>query len=321
MHEADVLARMSNDELLTIVGESVDQGWGAAGAASVNGSTVFLKRLPLTQLEADHPGSTRNRFRLPTYYSYGVGSAGFTSWRELAVHEATSGLDGFPELLHHRVMPRTAPERALPWSREQYVEYWRGSTAIGRFMAARDAAPEEIWVVVDHHPHVAQPWLLDNQHAIDELLAQVFTRIDQLHELGIVHFDVHLNNVVGDGSTWRLTDFGLAMGDGFDLTATERTFLDRHRWYDHANLLVSLMYLLAGDFPPPVNLRRLAAHLDALDDLPAHYDPAIKATLHRYRAPILYMVDWWSRMRRPSKRSTYDDREMRALLRAAGVPT
>src|SRR4051812_35481420 len=170
MHEADVLAQMTDDELLTIVGESTDQGWGAAGAATVDGSTVFLKRLPLTQVEVDHPRSTKNRYRLPTYYSYGVGSAGFTSWRELASHEATSGLPGFPLLLHQRVMPRSAPPRALPFTREQYVAYWRGSAAIGRFMDARDAAPKEIWVVTDHHPHVAQAWLVDNQEAIDDLL-------------------------------------------------------------------------------------------------------------------------------------------------------
>jgi hypothetical protein len=312
---------MTDDELLSIVGESTDQGWGAAGVASLGGAPVFLKRLPLTQVEVDHPGSTKNRFRLPTYYSYGLGSAGFTSWRELAVHQATSGLLGFPQLLHHRVMPRTARARELPWSREQYVAYWRGSAAIGRFIEARDAAPSEIWIVTDHHPHVAHTWLLDNQHAIDELLAQIFSCIEQLHGLGIVHFDVHLRNVVGNGSAWRLTDFGLAMGEGFELTATERHFLERHRHYDHANLLVSLLYLLADPLDRMPSLRRLAASIDALDDLPVQYDPAIKAALRRYRGPILYMVDWWLRMRRPTKRSTYDDREMRELLRAAGVST
>jgi hypothetical protein len=255
------------------------------------------------------------------YYAYGVGSAGFTSWRELATHEATSKCAGFPELLHQRVMPRTAPARVLPWSREQYVEYWRGSAAIARFMAARDAATQEIWVVLDQHPHTAQSWLLDNQHAIDDLLGQVFERVEELHALGIVHFDVHLNNIVGDGATWHLTDFGLAMAHTFELTATERAFLDRHRYYDHANLLASLAYLLSVALGQTMNLRRLAASIDTLDDLPVRYDPAIKAALRRYRAPIMYMVDWWMRMRRPSKRSTYDDREMRVLLRACGVPT
>src|SRR4051794_1736686 len=121
MHEADVLALMTDDELLTIVGESTDQGWGAAGAATVDGSTVFLKRLPLTQVEVDPPRSPKTRFRLPTSSPSGAGPAGFTSGRELAVHEATTGLPGFPRLLHQRVMPRTAPARALPWTREQYV--------------------------------------------------------------------------------------------------------------------------------------------------------------------------------------------------------
>jgi hypothetical protein len=315
------LAHMTDEELLTIVGDSTDQGWGAAGTALVDGTPVFLKRLPLTQLELEHPRSTKNRYRLPTYYSYGVGSAGFTSWRELAAHEATSELAGFPELLHQRVMPRTAAVRELPWSREQYVQYWRGSAAIGRFIAARDAAPQEIWVVLDHYPYAAQPWLLDNQQAIDEILRQVFEHVEELRELGIVHFDVHLNNVVGDGTTWHLTDFGLAMAQTFELTATERAFLDRHRYYDYANLLASLAYLLSAALGQTTNLRRLAASIDTLDDLAVRYDPAVKAALRRYRAPIMYMVDWWLRMRRPTKRSTYDDGEMRDLLRAAGIRT
>src|SRR4051812_17583845 len=82
-----------------------------------DGVPVFLKRLPLTDVEVEHPGSTRNWFKLPTYYSYGVGSAGFGSWREVVAHRVTTGVPGFPELLHDRVMPRTAlPRQDLPWT-------------------------------------------------------------------------------------------------------------------------------------------------------------------------------------------------------------
>jgi len=61
---------------------------------------------------------------LPTFYSYGVGSAGFGAWRELAALQAMSGVRGFPVHLHHRVMLRRSAPRSLPWSETEYVDYW-----------------------------------------------------------------------------------------------------------------------------------------------------------------------------------------------------
>lgn len=314
------LAAMPDQELLACVPHrSTDQGWGAAGTMTVHGEQVFLKRLPLSELEHAHPRSTRNRFRLPTWYSYGVGSAGFTSWRELAAHEATSDLAGFPTLLHSRVLPRTAPSRDLPFTDEQYVAYRNGNAAIGRFMAARHEAAHEIWIVLDHQALTAQPWLRDHPDACEDVLAQVFASIDRLQEAGIVHFDAHLNNVVGDGTAWHLTDFGLAMSTHFELSVAERRFLERHRSYDKALALVSLGYVLAAVIGGS-SYHDMARDLASLDDLPASVAPELVAALRRYRAVILYMADVLARLQRPTKRSTYDDAVVRDLLRSAGVP-
>jgi len=104
----DLLSGLS-DEQLQAASETLPGVWGASGPATVGGATVFVKRVPLTEVEAANPYSTRNHFGLPMYYSYGVGSAGFGVWRELALHQTTSDLPGFPVLLHHRVMSRTMP--------------------------------------------------------------------------------------------------------------------------------------------------------------------------------------------------------------------
>jgi hypothetical protein len=314
-HQRERLARMDDDELLALPHEAADHGWGAAGTSAVDGVPVFVKRLPLTDVELAHPRSTKNWFRLPTYYAYPMGSAGFGSWREVAAHEALAGVDGVPELLHWRVLPRASSPTEQPSTSDRYVAYWNGSRAIGRFMAARAAATHEVWMVLEHLPLLAGPCVLDDPAVIDDVLAAMLGTLDRLHEQGIWHFDVHLRNVVGDGATWRLTDLGLSNSHDFELGVAERRFLDRHRWFDHAILLGTLVALLSDAIAQGPRLRPVTAILDGSDDGP------LLAVLRRYRGPVLYMADWFDRMRRPTKRSTYDDTEMRDLLRAAGVPT
>lgn len=315
------LARMSDDQLRAVVSSDDDApgAWGASGTATVDGSPVFVKRVPLTDVEAGQPFSTRNHFRLPNYYSYGVGSAGFGVWRELAVHTKTTGFPGFVSLLHHRVMPRTAPPGPRPWDDVEYVQYWNGSAAVGRFMAARDAATREVWIILEQVPHVLWTWLDANQANVDSVLAQLFEQITILRTLGVVHFDAHFGNVVTDGETCRLTDFGLAMASDFDLRPAERAFMERHSHYDYGVVLGCLGLMLAAALGEKPTAASLAPHFERTDAFPVSYAPEFIAALTRYRKPILYMVDHFYGMHRQAKRSNYDDALLADLLRDSGV--
>ncbi|HEX7167925.1 MAG TPA: hypothetical protein VF230_13185 [Acidimicrobiales bacterium] len=318
---AQRLAEMSDGELASIVPDRTPVGvWGTSGPGTVDGTQVFVKRVALTDVEAVHPRSTRNHFRLPTYYSYGVGSAGFGVWRELAAHELTGGLDGFPALLHHRVMPRSSPSGELPWSLDDYVRMWNGSAAVGRFIEARNVATHDVWIVLEHVPYELFTWLVLNQERVEDVLGQVFAAIGTLRSLGVVHFDTHFGNVMTDGERCRLGDFGLAMAAGFELTARERAFLARHQHYDYGVPLASMAVMLAMGLGRPLTARELGAWIDGLEELPVVYCPELIAAFRRYRAPMQYMTDFFTRVRRPSKRSTYDDATFAGLLRDAGVP-
>jgi hypothetical protein len=96
------------------------RAWGGSHSIVVDGHPVFVKRVPLTDLELAEYGTTRNIFDLPLFYSYGVGSAGFGAFRELAMHEKTTRMvlsgvtHGFPVLHHHRVMRRDAAAQPFP---------------------------------------------------------------------------------------------------------------------------------------------------------------------------------------------------------------
>ena len=55
------LARMTDDELRALLpNASYDQGWGASSTIHVAGAPVFVKRLPLADVEVERPRSTRN---------------------------------------------------------------------------------------------------------------------------------------------------------------------------------------------------------------------------------------------------------------------
>src|SRR5580704_13660084 len=127
------LRAMTDEALLASAkAGSPPTGLGATSAFSLGFDEVFVKRLPLTDIEAAHPYSSRNHFELPTFYSYGFGSAGFGAWRELAALQTVSDVSGLPVHLHHRVMPRSSPQQSLGWSEEAYVRYWGGSPSVGR---------------------------------------------------------------------------------------------------------------------------------------------------------------------------------------------
>lgn len=82
-------------------------------SAGVAGRRVFIQRIRLTDIELrpQNVRSTANLFGLPLFYQYGVGSAGFGGWRELAVHTMTTNwvlggeYEGLPLMYHWRVLP------------------------------------------------------------------------------------------------------------------------------------------------------------------------------------------------------------------------
>ena len=115
---SDRLASLDERQMTALLDAATAGGVGIGGTTTsltVDGVPVFVKRVPLTDLErrCEHVGSTANIFQLPTCYQYGIGSTGFGAWRELAVHEMTTcwvlenRFPGFPMLYHWRVLPQS----------------------------------------------------------------------------------------------------------------------------------------------------------------------------------------------------------------------
>ncbi|WP_019069467.1 hypothetical protein [Streptomyces hokutonensis] len=262
---ATTLALLSDHELTELVDAGTPLGTGIGGRSAlieVDGRKVFVKRMPLTDVErrAENVRSTANVFGAPAYCHYGIGalpSPGFGVWRELAVHEMTTNwalsdrFSGFPLLHHWRVLPD--PEQSLPEEladAERTVAYW----GAGReHIEALRTASASLTLFMEHLPHTLHDWLSEQLRTGDPdtacaLVEQGLEAVTGfLRERQLLHLDVHFKNILTDGRQLYLADYGLALSPRFRLAADERDFYDRHLHYDHAYAFSYLVHWLVVD--------------------------------------------------------------------------
>lgn len=251
---AAALARLDDAALTALLDEARPHGAGIGGASvllEVDGVRVFAKRVALTDLERrpEHRHSTRNLFGLPTYYQYGIGSAGFGAWRELAAHTLTTdwvlagAYPGFPLLHHWRELPGSpSTEGAYDafGGLDGAVGHWEDSPAVRRRLEAIRDASASIVLFLEYVPHTLGSWLAAGRDG-DFVRPQLAEGTAFMSSCGFVHFDAHPANILTDGRRLYFADFGLALSADFDLSPAEADFLADHLpSYDLANALSHL---------------------------------------------------------------------------------
>ncbi|MFG2310857.1 protein kinase family protein [Streptomyces sp. NPDC048566] len=225
---------------------------GRCGELDVDGTRVFVKRIPLTdaELRPENVRSTANIFDLPLFYQYGVGSAGFGAWRELAVHTMTTNwvladaYAGFPLMYHWRVLPDSPPEGFTDafGGVDGAVAHWEGSPAVRDRLEAIGSSSWSLVVFLEHVPHTLADWLAAHRRSPqrgsgDDLPlrwveAALMEGAAFMSARGLVHFDAHFANVLTDGHRLYFADFGLALSSRFDLSSDASRFLSEHLAYD-----------------------------------------------------------------------------------------
>lgn len=246
-----VLAAISDDQLVRLIADSLEMHSGIGGRSQslvVDGLPVFVKRVPLTDLElkTEHYGSTRNIFDLPLCFHYGIGSPGVGAWRELAAHILSTEwvvaelCDCFPLLYHHRVL---ASADSLPvmnleeWGGiENYLKFWGQPQALAHRVESLNSARSEVLLFLEYVPETLFSWL-HGQFSIGEVAAaralefvvrHMSAATDFMSRHGFIHFDAHFNNILTDGCRLYFGDLGLALSSEFDLSAAELEFLNAH---------------------------------------------------------------------------------------------
>jgi hypothetical protein len=322
--------------------------WGKNQVITLGRSKVFVKRVPVTDLEYDNMFSTRNIYDIPTFYNYGFGSAGLGVFRELVTHIKTTNwvLSGeiatFPLMYHYRLIPFAGTHDDVDMERHaRYVKYWGSNANIGRYMLDRAHARYELVLFLEKFPYTVADWILDNPAKLPLVLADNCASLTFLRENGILHLDAHFYNMVTDGNHVYLTDFGLALDKQFDLSPAEQRFYKQHADYDFGYLLWAIgfpLFSMYGKLSEPTKARLsedygikeglaseemvslLLGNLEEIASrgiLPLHRDYV--ATLARYRSVGDFMRDFYLKMRKNDAKDTpFDHKTLRRLLTDVG---
>jgi hypothetical protein len=349
---SSAIAQMDNEQLRACFAEGeVDPGWGRNHIIEVEGAKVFVKRIPVTDLEYANQFSTRNLYNLPVYYNYGVGSAGFGIFRELVTHIKTTNwvlagaIENFPLLYHYRIIPATGKHGGVNLEEHQgYVTYWNNSEAISQFILDRVNANHEALLFLEYIPFTLETWLLDHCDKLEMIIADMRATIAFLRANDIIHFDAHWDNILTDGTHAYLSDFGLTLDQSFALSEAEAQFFEQNRNYDAGEFLSGLGFHLITlyDKLTDENRRSIRQRYDLADDIKnAELQPILLDNIEemaekgfipltqyyldlvvKYREIIRLMRQFYVTMRRNHKKDTlFDHKKLTRLLQETGFLT
>jgi hypothetical protein len=248
------LALYSDRALRELVDTAAPIGSGIGGKSAlleIAGTPVFVKRVPLTDLERrpEHVRSTANLFELPVFCQYGIGAIGgpgFGAWRELAVHTMTTNWvlaaehEGFPLMYHWRVLPDSTPLPEELADIERAVAYWGGGTQVRCRIEALQRSSASIALFLEYIPQNLHQWLGTRVGAGDEAVDRACAMVEReleattsfMNARGLLHFDAHFENILTDGRRLYFADYGLAISSRFELSREEADSFDRHQPYD-----------------------------------------------------------------------------------------
>ena len=336
------LSLLSDRQLGEAVAAADPLGFGIGGRSAeldIDGTRVFVKRIPLTDVETrpENARSTANLFGLPMFYQYGVGSAGFGAWRELAVHTMTTSwvlgnqYAGFPLMYHWRVLPDSPPAGFADefGGIDGAVAHWEGSPAVRERLEAIGRSSSSLVLFLEHVPQTLATWLSDHRDAaqqggdgspypwVEEALARGAAFMSS-H--GLVHFDAHFRNILTDGRLLYFADFGLALSSDFELSEAEAEFLSNHLAYDR---YYTASHLLRYHLPD--GTRGEMAHDAFLHEWiagrqPDRVPPEIAAIIDQNARAAVVLDDFHHCLLTESKRTPFPAAEIERARAAASAP-
>lgn len=334
------LAFLSDQRLSELLEKATPLHKGIGGMSAfleICNTPIFVKKIRLTNLERrpENIMSTANLFELPLYYQYGVGSAGFGAWRELAIHIMTTNwvltdaCPNFPLMYHWRILPTTSPE---PMSAEQLkaleeeVKYWEGSAAVRARLEAIHNASAEIIMFMEYFPENLYKWfghqISKGGEAADSSITMVEHDLKSatsfMNERGLLHFDAHFCNIVTDGYHLYFTDFGLALCSRFELSKAECEFLEQHQNYDKCCTVTSFLHALMVTLFCKDYWEKILKE-DTVGQSMETLTPSTAEIITRDAPIAIVMRDFHHKLRTQSKTTPYPAQELERLCAIAGL--
>lgn len=325
------LACCSNEKLKQMLAEAKPMHKGIGGKSaliSINETMVFVKKVPLTHFELlpQNLMSTANFFDLPMRYQYGIGSAGFGEWRELAAHIMTTNwvitneCSNFPIMYHWRILD--SDNNVGHWEDiEEISQYWENSSAIRKRIEALNNSSTNIVLFLEYIPQHLYQWLTVQikkggaiaDSAVLAVDKQLKTTNAYMNSHELMHFDAHFENILTDGELLYFSDFGLALSSKFELSKTEHEFLMHHKTFDQAcaavNLLHCIITALFGNERWEISLHEYIAGKRG------ELSPAIGAIVKQYAPIALEMDAFFQKLQKESKSTPYPANIIESLFK------
>ncbi|MBA2368182.1 MAG: protein kinase family protein [Candidatus Protochlamydia sp.] len=326
------LENLSDTELLELLkqGTPLQSGWGSTIKLEINGFPIFVKQVPLNEIEGEPHNikSTKNSFDLPVYYQYGVNSGGFSVWRELSAHEMTTKwvlageTDNFPLMFHWRILNNFQEKKPFDLTEyEKYVAYWENSSAIGQRMKANHQATSNVVLFIEYIPETLKSWLKKESKkgnvAIDKAMAMVEQSLQDttnfLRKKEMLHFDAHFHNILTDGERLYFSDFGLAISSKFALSKDELQFFQTHLNYDCYYVATKVTnWIVANSFGKDSVDKILQLYVEGKTPtpLPESLTPFLSSIVRRYAPLTLKMNHFFESLTKQTKNTPYPAKDL-----------
>lgn len=323
---------LSNDEVLKLLkqGKPLHSGYGSTIKLEIEGIPIFVKQVPLNEIEGKPQNiqSTANLFNLPLYYQYGVGSGGFSVWRELSAHAMTTGWvlakesQNFPLMYHWRILDNFQEKK--PFDEDEFnnhVTYWENSLEIGQRVKANQQALSNVVIFIEYIPETLKSWLnkefKKGNIAIDKAIAMVEENLQAaslfLNKKGMLHFDAHFHNILTDGEHLYFSDFGLAISSQFNLSKEESKFFQIHSNYDRYYVATKLTnWIVSNTFGKDCvdETLKLYAEGKTPSSLPETLTPYLSSIIKRYAPIALRMNLLFEALMKKTKKEPYPADEL-----------
>lgn len=331
-HLATELSLLSDKHLESLIETASHMGTSIGGTSfllTINNAPIFIKKIRLSNIETQPQNtmSTRNIFQLPLYYQYGVGSAGFGAWRELAAHAMTTNwvltneCEHFPLMYHYRIL--SSPKRLATDDDLAKIEsdilYWEGSSAIRSRLLASQEAIADIVLFLEYFPSNLYNWLEKYIQTIDtakmsNIEQELLQTIDFMKSHGFLHMDSHFWNLLTDGDHIYFSDFGLALSSKFELGKPEIEFFEKNQNYDKYSAITNFLHsIITGLYGQDDWIKRLKECLNNKNNLPRTLQSIIK----RYAPIAISMDEFYTKLRFESKNTPLPVNQLNELLTKA----
>ena len=331
-----------NDESISALleqGTSLHSGWGTSVKLEIDGVPIFVKKVPLNEIEGrpENVRSTENLFDIPPYYQYGVGSGGFSVWRELSAHimstewVLSSENENLPLMYHWRIINNSDEKPPLDEEElKDYVKYWGDSSAIGERVRANHDASAYVALFIEYIPDTLNTWLSQElskgDGSIDKAIEMVERNLKDtvafINAKGMLHFDAHFHNILTDGKRLYLSDFGLATSSKFALSKEELQFIQTHQNYDRCYVVTTLTsWVISRLFGKDRFDEVLEAYANEKTPLllPEALTPYLSSIVKRYARITLKMNTFFKNLREGDKQAPYPADELEQLWIEAGL--